>query len=76
MMTPKQLIAMLVTKEGPCMRLCAYCPEDINTREVKECVEKMYRDNLALQQDKDELLETLVKIRAAYKEATGRDYSD
>lgn len=75
-MTPKELLNKLITYEGPCMRLCAYCPEDFNTREVKECVEKMCRDIYALQSDKDELLEALIKVRAAYKEATGHDYQD
>lgn len=75
-MTVKELLAKLVTQEGPCMRLCSYCPEDFNTREVKECVESMYREILALKQTNDELLEELVKTRAAYKEATGRDYQD
>ena len=74
--TPKELINLLITKEGPCMRLCAYCPEDFNTRDVKECVEKMYREIYALQQDKDQLLEDLIKVRAAYKEATGHEYKD
>lgn len=75
-LTPKELINKLVTYEGPCMRLCAYCPEDFNTRDVKECVERMYREIYALQQDKDELLEDLIKIRAAYKEATGHEYQN
>ena len=75
-MTPKELINKLVTQEGPCMRLCSYCPEDFNTREVKECVERMYRHIYALQQDKDELLEDLIKVRAAYKEVAGHDYRD
>ena len=58
------------------MRFCAYCPEDFNTAEVKECGEKMYKEIYKLQQDKDVLLEDLIKVRAAYKEETGRDYHD
>ena len=76
MITPKELLNRLVTQEGPCMRLCSYCPEDFNTRDVKECVEKMYREIYALQQDKDELLEDILRIRKAYKEATGHEYSN
>ena len=57
-------------------RFCAYCPEDINTAEVKECVEGMYKEIYALQADKDALLEALIKTRAAYKRVTGKDYSD
>ena len=58
------------------MRFCAYCPEDHNTAEVKECVEKMYKEIYLLQRDKDMLMEEIVKIRAAYKEATGIDYRE
>jgi hypothetical protein len=58
------------------MRFCAYCPEDHNTAEVKECVEKMYKEIYALQQDKDLLIEDIIKLRQAYKEATGVDYRD
>lgn len=75
-MTPRELLHKLVILEGPCMRLCAYCPEEFGTREVKECVEKLVKDNYALQQDKDQLLEDIIKLRAAYKEATGHDYRD
>lgn len=57
-------------------RFCAYCPEDFNTAEVKECVEGMYKEIYLLQQDKDKLLEDIIKIRRAYKEATGIDYRD
>ena len=57
-------------------RFCAYCPEDINTAEVKECVEKMYKEIYALQADKDQLLESLIKVRAAYRSVTGKDYVD
>ena len=76
MLTPHELILMLASKTGPCMRICAYCPEDLNTAEVKECVEKMYKEIYALQADKDMLLEDVVKIRAAYRKATGKDYKD
>ena len=58
------------------MRFCAYCPEDHNTAEVKECVENMYKEIYKLQADKDMLLEDIVRIRAAYKEATGKDYQE
>ena len=75
-MTPHELIMQLATHEGPCMRFCAYCPEDYNTAEVKECVEKMYKEIYALQSDKDNLLEALIKVRAAYKKETGNDYKD
>ena len=75
-MTPHELIIKLTSQVGPCMRTCAYCPEDLNTAEIKECVEKMYKEIYLLQQDKDKLLEDLIKIRHAYKEATGFEYQD
>ena len=75
-MTPKELVNKLTTYEGPCMRLCAYCPDDYNTAEVKKCVEKMIETIYKLQEDKDNLLDSLVKVRAAYKEVTGEDYKD
>jgi len=58
------------------MRFCAYCPEDHNTAEVKECIEKMYKKIYQLQSDKDLLMEDLIKIRKAYKDVTGNDYRD
>ena len=73
-MTPNELIVMLASQVGPCMRTCAYCPEDLNTAEIKECVEKMYKQIYLLQQDKDKLLEDLIRLNAAYKEVTGHDY--
>lgn len=75
-MTPKELVNKLTTYEGPCMRLCAYCPDDYNTAEVKKCVEKMIETIYKLQEDKDNLLDNLVRVRAAYKEATGEDFKD
>ena len=75
-MTPHELIQFLVNQQGPCMRFCSYCPEDINTAEVKKCVEDMYKEIYKLQQDKDMLLEDLIKVRNAYKEVTGFDYRD
>ena len=56
------------------MRFCAYCPEDLNTAEVKECVEDMYKEIYKLQADKDKLLEDIILLQRAYKEVTGNDY--
>lgn len=75
-MTPHELILLLADKVGPCMRLCAYCPDDLNTAEVKECVEKMYKEIYSLQNDKDELMKKIIKLRAAYRKETGNDYRD
>lgn len=75
-MTPHELIVKLVNQVGPCTRFCAYCSEQYDTSEVKECVEGMYRQIYQLQQDKDHLMEAIVRIRKAYKDATGEDYKD
>lgn len=75
-MTPHELIQALVNQQGPCMRFCSYCPENFETAEVKKCVEDMYSEIYKLQQDKDMLLEALIKVRNAYKEVTGFDYRD
>ena len=75
-MTPHELIVQLASYQGPCNRFCCYCPEDFNTAEVKECVEEMYKQIYKLQQDKDTLLEDLIKIRKAYKDVTGIEYTD
>lgn len=75
-MTPHELIIKLSSYQGPCMRFCAWCPEDFNTAEVKACVESMYKELYKLQQDKDLLMEDLLKVQKAYKEVTGVDYSD
>ena len=56
------------------MRFCSYCPEDINTAEVKECVESMYKKIYALQAEIDSLTEQLNNIKEAYKEKTGENY--
>lgn len=75
-MTPNELIVMLTEKMGPCGRFCAYCPEDINTGEVKTCVEEMQRKIYVVQQCNDDLMKELIKIRLAYKQATGREYKE
>ena len=75
-MTPNELILMLTEKMGPCGRFCAYCPEDINTGEVKECVEEMQRKIYVVNQCNDDLTKELIKVRRAYKEATGKEYTE
>ena len=73
-LTPKELIEKLATHEGPCFRLCAYCPDDYNTAEVKECVEEMIRKIYVLKETNDDLLKELIKVRRAYKDKTGKEY--
>lgn len=73
-MTPHELVMLLASKTGPCFRACAYCPEDLNTAEIKECVEDMLKTIYSLQASKDSLLEDLVKINKAYRDVTGCDF--
>lgn len=73
-MTPHELIELLTDKLGPCGRFCAYCPEDINTGEVKECVEEMLRKIYVVEQCNSDLMKELIKVRTAYKEVSGHDY--
>lgn len=73
-MTPTELLTKLVSYRGPCFRICAYCPEEFNTREVKECVEGLIRENYQLQQDKVQLMVVLLNIMDAYKLKTGEEY--
>lgn len=73
-MTPHELIVLLAGKTGPCFRACAYCPEDLNTAEIKECVEGMLKTIYRLQADKDELLNDLVNINMEYRNVTGHDF--
>ena len=75
-MTPHELIDKLISYQGPCMRFCAYCPEDFNTAEVKDCVEEMQRKIYLVEQCNDDLMKELIKVRRAYKEATGFEYQD
>jgi hypothetical protein len=75
-MTPQELINKLVNLEGPCMRFCAYCPEEHDTAEIKECVEEMLRKIYVTQQCNDDLMKELIKIRKAYKDVTGFEYRD
>ena len=73
-MTPHELLDKLINYQGPCMRFCAYCPEDHNTAEVKECVEEMIRKIYVTEQCNSDLMKELIKVRRAYKQATGKDY--
>lgn len=75
-MTPHELIETLISWEGPCLRFCAYCPEQLMTGEVKACVEEMLRKIYVTEQCNKDLMKEVIKIRKAYKEATGIDYRD
>lgn len=73
-MTPTELLSKLVSYTGPCFRICSYCPEEFKTKEVKECVENLIRENYQLQQDKVQLMVVLLNIMDAYKLKTGEEY--
>jgi len=75
-MTPNELVVQLASQQGPCMRFCAYCPENFDTREVKECVEGLISENYSLKQSYDDLLKELINVRRAYKDVTGIEYRD
>ncbi len=75
-MKPHEFLEKLISYRGPCYRLCAYCPEDFNTAEVKECVEEMIRENYKLRQDLDQLRESYDQLQTAYREATNIGYTN
>lgn len=73
-MTAHELIMKLTSDVGPCMRACAYCPDDPDTAEVKECVEALLKENYALKRHEDRLMRDLVSVLRAYRKETGHDY--
>ena len=75
-MTPNELIVKLTTMLGQCGRFCAYCPDDINTAEAKECVEKMQKEIYTMQECCDDMMKEIIKIRAAYRRDTGHEYKE
>lgn len=58
------------------MRFCAYCPENIETAEAKECIENMIRENYQLKQDYDKLMKAFLNCTIAYRKATGEYYKE
>lgn len=75
-MTPQELIKKLVDYEGPCARLCSYCPEENEVKDVKACVEELLRQKYNAEQCNEDLTKELIKVMRAFKEATGFDYRD
>ena len=58
------------------MRFCAYCPDDFNTAELKECVEEAIRQEYVYKEVWDDMMKEIIKIRAAYKRDTGHEYKE
>ena len=47
-MTPEQLLKDIENVEGPCLKMCAYCPEQAYLGEIKEVVETLLAENKRL----------------------------
>lgn len=73
-MTYQELLSNLTSLFGPCMRLCSYCPEYMDTAEVKECVEDLVREVYQLRHDNGMLMIKLLDLHTAYKLETGKDF--
>lgn len=75
-MTVHDLIERLEACEGPCLRFCAYCPEDLQVAETKECLEDMYREMYELQMQNKLLERELAAVKKKFKEVTGHEYTN
>lgn len=62
-MTPKELIKEIVSTEGPCSRLCSYCPEQNSLTEIKEVVEGLIKKIYALEYEKEALEKRLTELK-------------
>ena len=49
------LISRLTNSLGSCLRFCAYCPDEYDTAEVKECVEEMLKEIYRLRAENTKL---------------------
>ena len=47
-LTPEQLLEDIENVEGPCLKMCAYCPEQAYLGEIKEVVETLLAENKRL----------------------------
>lgn len=50
-MTPEQLLEDIENCEGPCLKMCAYCPEQMYLREIKEVVMNLLAENKELKSE-------------------------
>ena len=56
------------------MRFCAYCPDNLYARDVKECVETLLEEFYKLQGENVRLQNDLLDVKRAYLKATGKKY--
>ena len=47
-LTPEQLLEDIENTEGPCLKMCAYCPSQSYLAEIKEVVETLLKENKRL----------------------------
>lgn len=55
-MTPEQLLEDIENVEGPCLKMCAYCPEQAYLGEIREVVLNLLSENKNLKQQLKEIL--------------------
>lgn len=75
-MTLHDLLIKIVNMEGDCARFCAYCPDKLDTAEVKECIEEAIRHEYLMNEVHDDMLKEIIKIRQAYHRDTGKEYKE
>ena len=49
-LTPEQLLEDIENVEGPCLKMCAYCPEQAYLGEIKYVVETLLKENKELKE--------------------------
>lgn len=71
-MTAKELLKDLEECRGPCDRLCIYCPEQNNLKEIHDVVEGLIRDNDRLNEEGAYLTDTVQKLRGVLQEIAAK----
>ena len=67
-MNGKELLQELILSEGPCGRLCSYCPEDTRLMEIKEAVESLVKENYNLDWGLNRAIHDLIELKQIMKE--------
>lgn len=65
--TAIEILNRLINCEGPCGRICSYCPEEFDLQTIKECIEDLIKENYQLNQSLDSALHNLIEERAKPK---------